>query len=188
LNFALVRGYFARGRLGHFLSPIPMKSSPVHSWVCWSLAGLFAARVLGQAVQRVLPQPFLPPFDAFQGSRLPYALLLGAQVVILAAMALASWRIQRRRLVPVPRIGSALRLLGVVYMPFALTRIVIGWAVPDANAWFRAWIPAVFHVVLAAFVLTLAHYHLAARGARKRAISLRFSHQGVIRPRIRARG
>lgn len=143
-----------------------MKRSFVHSWVCWSLAGLFAARVLGQAVQRALPQPLLPPFDAFQGSRLPYALLLGTQVVILAAMAIASWRIQRRRLVPVERTGSVLRVLGIVYMFFAMARIVIGWAVPDANAWFRAWIPAFFHLVLAGFVLALAHYHLSAGGAR----------------------
>ena len=144
-----------------------MKRSIVHAWLCWSLAGLFAARVLGQALQRTLPQPFLPPFDAFQGSRLPYALLLGAQVLILAAMALVSWRMQRRRLVPVPRIGSALRVLGSVYMLFALSRIAIGWAVPGANAWFRTWIPAFFHVVLAAFVLTIAHYHLSAGGARR---------------------
>ena len=144
-----------------------MKHSIVHSWVCWSLAGLFAARVLGQAVQRLVPQPFLPPFDAFQGSRLPYALLLGAQVLILAAMALVSWRIQRRRLVPVPHIGSALRLLGIAYMLFALARIVIGWAAPGANEWFRTWIPAFFHVVLAAFVLTIAHYHLSAGVARR---------------------
>jgi len=41
-------------------------------------------------------------------------------------------------------------------------RIVVGLSVPAAPAWFSTWIPAVFHVVLAAYVLTLAHYHRRA--------------------------
>jgi hypothetical protein len=42
-------------------------------------------------------------------------------------------------------------------MAGALGRIGIGLAVPAAPDWFRTWIPAAFHVVLAAFVLALAH-------------------------------
>ena len=49
------------------------------------LTGLFTLRVVGQLVQAVGPFPFLPPFDAFQGSTLPYGALLAAQVVIIAA-------------------------------------------------------------------------------------------------------
>lgn len=32
----------------------------------------FAARVAGQVLQSILPQPWLPPFEAFQASNLPY--------------------------------------------------------------------------------------------------------------------
>ncbi len=120
--------------------------------VLWSLSFLFALRVLG-------PQPFLPLFRDFQGSNLPYWLLLSAQLLILAAMAFASWRVQTRRLAIGRRAGLALAWVGGIYMAGALTRVVVGLAAPAAPDWFRTWIPAVFHVVLAAFVLTLALYH-----------------------------
>jgi len=127
--------------------------------VLWSLSSLFALRVLGQAVQRWAPQDFLPAFGAFQGSDLPYWLLLSAQLVILAAMAFASWRVQSERLVLGGRAGKALAWAGGVYMAVALARVLVGLTLPAAPDWFRTWIPAMFHIVLAAFVLTLALYH-----------------------------
>ncbi|MDB5802156.1 MAG: hypothetical protein JWL63_3095 [Rhodocyclales bacterium] len=42
----------------------------------------------------------------------------------------------------------------------SIWRLVVGLAIPEASAWFSAWIPAVFHVLLASFVLTLAVYNL----------------------------
>ena len=125
----------------------------------WLLSSLFAARVLGQAVQRWAPQDFLPAFGAFQGSTLPYWLLLSVQLVILAAMASASWRVQSGRLLLGGRAGKALAWAGGVYMAVALARVLVGLAVPAAPDWFRTWIPAIFHIVLAAFVLTLALHH-----------------------------
>jgi hypothetical protein len=136
-------------------SPIGAKRC---AWVLWSLSFLFALRVLGQAVQRWAPQDFLPVFGAFQGSDLPYWLLLSAQLVILAAMAFASWRVRSGRLILAGRAGNALSWAGGIYMAGSLTRIAVGLAVPAAPDWFRTWIPAISHVVLAAFVLTLALY------------------------------
>jgi len=126
----------------------------------WSLSVLFAARVLGQAVQRWMPQPFLPPFEAFQGSSLPYWLLLSFQLLILVVMVRVAWRVQTDRLVPSRRVGLWLAGAGAVYMAFALGRIAVGLAVPGADAWFKTWIPAFFHVVLAAFLLVVSLYHL----------------------------
>jgi hypothetical protein len=114
----------------------------------WLLTFLFALRVAGQAIQRWAPQAWLPPFDAFQGSELPYGVLLGSQLVILAAMA--------RFAVRVPRPRRVFLWTGGIYMAGALARIAIGILVPAAPAWFSAWIPAFFHVVLAAYLLTLA--------------------------------
>jgi uncharacterized protein len=128
----------------------------------WSLTVLFALRVVGQAVQRWAPQPFLPRFDAFQGSGLPYWLLLSAQIVILGLMVLTCWRISVRSLAPNPRLGRALFYAGAAYMIGSLARIAVGWAVPEAAPWFRTWIPAFFHLVLASYVLTVAGYHLRA--------------------------
>jgi hypothetical protein len=132
----------------------------------WALSFLFALRVLGQAVQRWAPQPLLPAFDEFQGSSLPYWLLLSAQILILAAMTLISWRVQAGMLAPSARAASVLAWAGGIYMAGSLVRIAVGLAVPAAPDWFRTWIPAIFHVVLAGFVLTLAVYH--RRGLRFR--------------------
>lgn len=58
-----------------------------------------------------------------------------------------------------PRGGRILLWLGRFYMAGSLARIAIGIAVPGAPAWFSTWIPALFHVVLAAYVLVLARFH-----------------------------
>src|SRR5262245_2728036 len=61
-------------------------ASTRHAVLLWALALLFALRVLGQAIQHWSPQPFLPPFDDFQGSSLVYSWLLITQIVILVVM------------------------------------------------------------------------------------------------------
>jgi Enolase C-terminal domain-like len=142
-----------------------MGSSPstrAYAAACWALSALFAVRVLGQAIQRWMPQPFLPPAEAFQGSNLPYWLLLSFQLLILVVMVRVAGRIRTARLAPGRRAGRWLAWAGAVYLAFALGRIAIGLAVPDAHEWFKAWIPAFFHLVLAGFVLTVSRYHLSS--------------------------
>lgn len=121
---------------------------------------LFALRVAGQAVQRWQPQAFLPPFEEFQGSGMPYPALLTIQLVILAVMGRICWRVRSGALDPRRRTGAILRAFGGVYMAGSLARIAVGLLMPDAPGWFTAWIPAFFHVVLATFVMVVAHCHL----------------------------
>jgi hypothetical protein len=128
----------------------------------WLLTVLFAMRVFAQALQRWAPQPLLPPFDAFQGSNLPYWLLLSVQLVILVVMIVVARRVQTGSLAPRTRAGTVLTLVGWIYMTLSVGRIAVGLSVPTAPGWFSTWIPAVFHVVLAAYVLTLAYYHRRA--------------------------
>lgn len=132
----------------------------------WSLLLLFALRVAGQAVQWWQPQSFLPPFGDFQGSGIPYPLLLTIQVGMLAVMGWVCWRVQSGTLVSRLRTGRRLRVIGGLYLAGSLARIAGGLLVPDAPHWFTAWIPAFFHVVLAAFVLVVADCHL--HGASRR--------------------
>ena len=132
--------------------------------LAWLLSTLFLLRVLGQAAQRWFPLSFLPSFHEFQGSNLPYWLLFSAQLAIVAAMVRYSWRIQAGTLVPSRRAGSLLARLGSIYMLGSLARLAIGLVLPVPPAWFTAWIPAIFHVVLAGFVLTLAAYHRRESG------------------------
>lgn len=130
----------------------------VFGTVGWLLTGLFALRILGQAVQRWAPRAELPPFEAFQGSPLPYWLLLSSQLVFLLAMAVISQRMLVGGLRRTRRLSITLGWAGSVYMAAALARICIGLAIPEAPAWFHAWIPATFHLVLAGFVLTTWGY------------------------------
>ena len=128
----------------------------------WLLTILFALRVVSQVLQLWAPQVFLPPFDAFQGSNLPYWLLLSVQLVILVVMTVVCRRVQTGSLAPSARAGTVLMWAGWTYMTVSVGRIVVGLSWPAAPAWFSTWIPAVFHLVLAAYVLTLAYYHRRA--------------------------
>jgi hypothetical protein len=131
-----------------------------HAPILSALTFAFALRVAGQAIQRWLPRPFLPPFAQWQGSSTPYSVLLLLQLLILGLMVRTSWRVARGVSVPSRRLGKQLAWFGGVYMTVSLVRIAVGLALPSAPAWFTAWISGAFHIVLAAFVLTAAHYHL----------------------------
>jgi len=135
-----------------------LTGSPRHSIFLWVLTVLFAVRVLGQATQRWWPQPNLPPFGEFQGSGLQYSVLLSAQLIILALMVRAAWRVNTGTLRPSPGQIRFLTGFGCLYMAGSVLRLVIGFAVPTAPNWFKAWIPASFHLVLAGFVITLVFY------------------------------
>ncbi len=125
------------------------------TWLTLATA-LFAVRVGGQALQRWCPQPFLPPFGAFQGSPLSYPVLLLAQLVILSLMTRVCWRAWQGTLQRNERKALVFGWAGIAYMTGSVLRIAIGILMPSAPAWFRAWIPGIFHVILAAFVLCLA--------------------------------
>lgn len=134
-----------------------------YSTLLFLLASLFLIRVLGQAVQYWYPLALLPAFRDFQGSSLPYALLLLIQLIILLFLYRVAWKLGSGKLLPNRRTGRWLLVLGVIYMAGSVVRIAIGLSVADAVVWFTSWIPAVFHVVLAAFILTLAIFHLRAK-------------------------
>jgi hypothetical protein len=143
--------------------------APTHAALLWALTLLFAARVLGQAIQHWWPQTYLPAFGAFQGSGLEYPVLLSAQVIILALMVWAASRVGAGTLSPSRVQLRFLTGFGGLYMAGSVLRIVIGLAVPVAPYWFKAWIPAFFHLVLAGFVITVASYarqHLADSAKR----------------------
>jgi uncharacterized membrane protein HdeD (DUF308 family) len=124
------------------------------------LTALFGLRVAGQAMQYWIPQSFLPAFDAFQGSSLGYSTLLLCQLLILALMLRTCLRVGTGISVPDRRFGRGLAWFGGIYMAGSIIRIVVGLAVASAPAWFSAWIPAFFHIVLAGFALTAAAFHL----------------------------
>jgi hypothetical protein len=140
--------------------------SPASSAVPVVLLGLFTAlfafRIAAQLVQYASPSRFLPPFDAWQGSRLDYPLLLTSQVLILAAMAWGTRAVYRRARVR-ESVGRWLTVLGAVYFASMCARLVLGLTVLSAIAWFAKPLPALFHMVLAGYVLTFGRFHARRR-------------------------
>lgn len=130
-----------------------------YGWALWLLTLGFLLRVLGQVIQCWAPQPYLPPFHSFQGSNLPYPVLFSVQVILLAIMVRTAHRVQTAALPPSDSAGRILCRLGAIYLGLSLVRIAIGLLVPPAPEWFRTWIPAIFHVVLATYVVVLGRYH-----------------------------
>ena len=132
-----------------------------HRHLVWSTAGLslvFLARVVSQAVQNWAPVSFLPPFDDFQGSGLPYSVLLSAQIAILVLLLVVVARMHRgKRLISRPLIVPV-AVAGGVYFTVMAVRLVLGLSVLSHSGWFSTWIPTVFHLVLASLTLLIASY------------------------------
>ncbi len=125
----------------------------------WVLLALFALRVLGQLLVVAGLAPFLPPLEDWQSGLLPYPLLLASQVVILAVLAWVCVQFSRGDgYVVRPRawLGTPLWIAGWLYA----IGMVVRYALLRRDA-----IPVAFHIVLASFLLVLAHHHRRQRSA-----------------------
>ena len=137
-----------------------------HRRLVWSTAGLslvFLARVVSQAVQNWAPVSFLPPFDDFQGSGLPYSVLLPAQIAILVLLAVVIARMHRGRRLISRRLIVPVIVAGGVYFTVMALRLVLGLSVLSHSGWFSTWIPTVFHLVLASLMMLIAAYQRRSR-------------------------
>src|SRR5690606_13990011 len=116
----------------------------------------FGVRVLAHAFQVVAATDRLPPVAAWQGSGLPYPLLLLSQLTILAVMGWSLVRVARGQPVfPAGRAGWALAL-GALYFAAMAFRLLAGLTVLADVPWFAAPLPTSFHLVLALFLMLLA--------------------------------
>ena len=124
------------------------------------LSGLFALRVAGQLVQAVHEVPYLPSFEAWQGSGIPYPVLLGFQGGILAVLIVVLWRVNTNAFTPRPWKHQACFALGGVYFVAMTFRLVAGLTFPTEYTWFAKSVPALFHIILASLILVFGHYLL----------------------------
>lgn len=138
------------------------RTSAFHAYACflWAFSLLFLIRIVGQLIQQVDSVLWLPPLAAWQGSSLPYAILLPAQLIIWAAMICTSHRHASGRVKRSRTRGKWLLLLGGLYFLSMTTRLVVGIAGLSTIPWFQKSIPAFFHLVLAAFILSIAAFHM----------------------------
>jgi hypothetical protein len=79
-----------------------------------------------------------------------------AFLVVMVAVAATLGRFEQR-----PGFGRALIALAVLYAAAMVVRYAVRmWRRPEAR-WFGGAIPIVFHLVLAAFLLTWGRYHVS---------------------------
>ncbi|MFZ5524553.1 MAG: hypothetical protein ACOY9D_10810 [Pseudomonadota bacterium] len=125
-----------------------------------ALSFLFLSRIIGQLIQYFYPVEWLPALESWQGSSLPYGFLLVSQLIILVVMLRVIFQhasgCARRN----PNKGRWLLFFGTVYFVSMTGRLVIGLANLSAHPWFHKAIPTFFHLVLAAFVLLIAGFHM----------------------------
>ena len=136
-----------------------MKDQQRYAPWLWLLLVLFVFRVLGQLVQARFAFPFLPGFEQWQGSSLPYSVLLASQLLVLLLFAFIAWRFSNGRMVPCPKAGVMLLTLGGLYFTIMFARLVLGFTLLSQSHWFASHIPAFFHLVLASFILLVGHFH-----------------------------
>ena len=124
------------------------------------LSFLFLLRIAGQMIQYFYPVEWLPSLESWQGSSLPYGFLLASQLIIFAVMLRVTFQhasgCARRN----PNKGRWLLIFGVLYFVSMAARLVIGLANLFTHPWFHKAIPTFFHLVLAAFVLLIAGFHM----------------------------
>ncbi len=116
------------------------------------LTCLFALRVAAQLLQAVSPTEWLPPFAAWQGSALPYPVLLSTQVLILTVMVWVMFRGWHGNRVLLDSWMKPVRVLAAIYFGTMAFRLLAGLTILAHVPWFAAALPATFHLVLATFL------------------------------------
>ncbi len=118
---------------------------------------LFFVRVAGQLLVWRRSPGWLPPMREW--NLVPYPVLLPIQLVFLATMTALAATLEP--VDPRPSFGRALIVLAVLYAAAMVVRYAVRMVRrPDAR-WFGGAIPIVFHLVLAAYLLTWGSYHVS---------------------------
>jgi hypothetical protein len=137
-----------------------------HGGWLWVLTGLFTLRVTAQPAALLIEHPLLPRFEAWHNGAVPYGLLVASQIVILAFMVGTSWRVTNGTAQASRRVGLLLLGTGGVYCGSMAMRLALGLNLLAESRWFASWLPTLFHLVLASFLLVVGHYHLRYGGRR----------------------
>ena len=123
------------------------------------LLALFVFRVSAQLLQWFFPTSWLPPFAAWHSATLSYPVLVETQVAIIMV---AVWLIRgllRDTIIPNAALGRVLTWVGAVYFTGSVLRLMAGLTFGRDHAFLGAYLPGIFHVVLAIMVLTAGNYY-----------------------------
>ncbi len=125
----------------------------------WLCVGLFALRVIAQAVALVFPSDFLPTFESWHGGVLPYAVLLSTQLLILCWMVKTAKQFSLNTVQPRQRFGMLVTIFASLYFGIMLLRLILGLTILSEHRWFASYLPAFFHLVLAGYLFLYGHFH-----------------------------
>ena len=134
-------------------------STAYAAWL-WMLLGLFVGRVVGQIIVVIAHPRWLPEMKQWYSGLLPYPVLLPIQILYIVVMtwiALDFTRGSGTFVTPRPALGEVLIWISYVYAAGMVVRFVIWLRKPPAER--RAWIPIIFHIVLAAYLWVFASWH-----------------------------
>ena len=139
---------------------LSLPSPSAYAPALWVLLALFVMRVVGQVIVVLAHPRWLPEMKQWYSGLLPYPILLPIQIVYIVVMtwiALDFGRGEGVFVVPRPAMGHAFVWLSYVYALGMVVRFVIWLRHPPEQR--RAWIPIIFHIVLAAFLWVFASWH-----------------------------
>lgn len=128
-----------------------------HHWLTL-LTVLFVLRVLAQLVQILEEVAFLPALELWQGSSLPYPVLFVSQVFIIGIQIVIISRVRRGLIRPRAWKINLCYWFGGIYISIMIVRLLAGLSFLSDNSWFNKSLPAVFHIVLASYILILGHH------------------------------
>ena len=127
----------------------------------WVLFAIFCFRVLAQLLQWQFSLSFLPSFDSWHSDSLPYGVLLMFQVFVIIVMVSVCSRFSRRKVVAHRLVGISLLIAGSIYLLIMFGRLLIGLFLLPEDSWFGQYLPAMFHLVLALFILLVGGFHFS---------------------------
>ena len=141
------------------MSPDPER----YATVMGILLGLFILRVVGQVVVALAHPRWLPPMREWYSGLLSYPVLLPIQIVFIAVMTRMTLGVAAGGTgwaEPSPGLGRVRVWLSWVYAAGMGVRFVVWLRRPPEKR--RAWIPIIFHLVLAAFLFTFGSWQVSA--------------------------
>ena len=120
---------------------------------------IFCFQVGAQFVQFISPVAFLPSFEDWHSGALPYEVLAISQIIIIIVLLRFVLRLASGREIPDRKAGQIYLIFGWTYFGIMLFRLSAGLTFASGHVWYGAILPALFHLVLASFLILLGHFH-----------------------------
>lgn len=147
-----------------------MKGSRLTLVLMSVLTALFVLRVFAQLLQALFPVGWIPEFEAWQSGLLSYPVLLAVQLAIIGFMSFVLHRVRNGTIRARPWKYRVCLVFGGAYFAVMAFRWVAGLTFLADQAWFAKSLPAIFHLVLASFILLLG-LHIRRRNRNPKIFS-----------------